>query len=332
MEEIEKAARRAADLSRQLLTFARHQIVEPRVIDLNALTRDADKLLRRLLREDIELVTRLTPAAGMVRIDPGQLEQVIINLAVNARDAMPNGGRLTIETSNVLLGPDYVAGHPDIVPGEYVQLAVSDTGQGMDRETLSRLFEPFFTTKARGQGTGLGLAICYGIVRQAGGAIWVYSEPGRGSTFKVHLPKVRAAPELPRAAEVSAAPPRGRETILLVEDEAPIREIAARGLQAQGYTVLVAADGAEAARIGRERLREIDVIVTDLVLPLLGGREVVARLRQERPDLPVVYMSGYAPNTVADREMVDEHSSFLAKPFTPQTLGLRVRELLDRRR
>jgi len=331
LQEIEKAARRAADLSRQLLTFARHQVVEPRVIDLNALTRDADKLLRRLLGEDIELVTLLAPDVGAVRIDPGQFEQVIINLAVNARDAMPNGGRLVIETSNVVLGPDYVAGHPEVVPGEYVQLAVSDTGHGMDRETLSRLFEPFFTTKAHGQGTGLGLAICYGIVRQAGGAIWAYSEPGRGSTFKVHLPKVDAAPETPHATEVNVAPPRGRETILLVEDEAQIRDVAARALQAQGYTVVVAADGAEAVRIGRERLREIDVIVTDLVLPLLGGREVVARLRRLRPDLPVVYMSGYAPGTIPDREIVDRQAAFLPKPFTPQTLGLRVREMLDRR-
>jgi CheY-like chemotaxis protein len=196
----------------------------------------------------------------------------------------------------------------------------------MDRETLSLLFEPFFTTKAPGHGTGLGLAICYGIVRQAGGAIWAYSEPGRGSTFKVHLPKVDAAPETPHAAEVNVAAPRGRETILLVEDEAQIRDVAARALQAQGYTVLVAADGAEAVRIGRERMRDIDVIVTDLVLPLLGGREVVARLRRLRPELPVVYMSGYAPGSIPDREIVDRHAAFLPKPFTPQTLGVRVRD------
>ena len=297
LQEIDKAARRAADLSRQLLTFARHQVVEARVLDLNALTRNADKLLRRLLGEDVELVTLLAPDLGAVRIDPGQFEQVIVNLAVNARDAMPNGGRLTIETSNVILGPDYVAGHTGVAPGEYVQLAVSDTGHGMDRETLSRLFEPFFTTKGHGQGTGLGLAICYGIVRQAGGTIWAYSEPRRGATFKVHLPRVHAVPEAAPASDASATAPRGQETILLVEDEAQIRELAARALRAQGYTVIVASEGMEAVRIGRERLREIDAVVTDVVLPLLGGREVAARLRQERPMLPVLYMSGYTPGT-----------------------------------
>jgi len=331
LREIEKATRRAADLSRQLLTFARHQIVEARVIDLNELAREADKLLRRLLGEDIELVTLLAPDLGPVRIDPGQFEQVIVNLAVNARDAMPHGGRLTIETSNIVLGPDYAAGHPDVVPGEYVQLAVSDTGHGMDRETLSRLFEPFFTTKEHGRGTGLGLAICYGIVRQAGGTIWAYSEPGRGSTFKVHLPKVDATPEAPHAVEVNVAPSHGREMILLVEDEAQIRDVAARALQAQGYTVIVASDGAEAVRLGRERLRDIDLVVTDVVLPLLGGREVVARLRQDRPSLPVVYMSGYTLGTIPDRELIDRDTAVLSKPFTPQTLGIRVREVLDRR-
>jgi PAS domain S-box-containing protein len=332
LQEIEKAARRGADLSRQLLTFARHQVVEPRVVDLNALTRNADKLLRRLLGEDIELVTRLAPDVGAVRIDPGQFEQVIVNLAVNARDAMPNGGRLTIETHNVVLDSEFLAGHTSIAPGEYVQIAVSDTGHGMDRETMSRLFEPFFTTKEHGRGTGLGLAICYGIVRQAGGAISVYSEPGRGSTFKVYLERADAVAEAPPSADAPTTVLRGDETMLLVEDEAPIRELAARALREQGYTVIVAADGAEAVRIGRERLAEIDAVVTDVVLPFLGGRELAAQLRRDRPRLPVLYMSGYSPSTMPGREFVDRDSAFLLKPFTPRTLGERVREILDTRK
>ena len=330
LSEIEKAARRAADLSRQLLTFARHQMAQPRVVDINALTRDADKLLRRLLGEDVELVTLLAPELDAVRIDPGQFEQVIVNLAVNARDAMPNGGRLTLETSNVVLGADYVASHAGITPGEYVQLAISDTGHGMDRDTLSRLFEPFFTTKEQGKGTGLGLAICYGIVRQAGGTIWAYSEQGRGATFKVHLPKVDALPEVASTADVVEAAPRGRETVLLVEDEPQIRELAARTLQAQGYTVIVAMDGAEAVRLGRERASEIDGVVTDVVLPMMGGREVASRLRQDRPSLPVLYMSGYTRGSIPDGELMDQHTAFLSKPFTPRLLAERVREVLDR--
>jgi two-component system, cell cycle sensor histidine kinase and response regulator CckA len=330
LHEIEKAARRAADLSRQLLTFARNQVVQARVVDLNELTRGADKLLRRLLGEDVELVTLLAPELGSVRIDPGQFEQVIVNLAVNARDAMPDGGRLTIETSNIVLGREYAASHTGIEPGEYVQLAVSDTGQGMDRETLSRLFEPFFTTKGQGKGTGLGLAICYGIVRQAGGAIWAYSEPGRGATFKVHLPKVDAVPDVEEVVDVALAAPRGRETILLVEDEGQIRQLAARALEAQGYTVIVAADGTEGVRLGREHLHEIDALVTDVVLPMLGGREVAMRLRQDRPGLPVLFMSGYTRGAIPDSEGHDRLTGFLSKPFTPRALAERVREILDR--
>ena len=330
LQEIESAARRAADLSRQLLTFARHQVVQPRVVNLNELARGADKLLRRLLGEDIELVTLLEPALGSVRIDPGQFEQVIVNLAVNARDAMPNGGRLTIETSNIALDQEYAATHTGVAPGEYVQLAVSDTGHGMDRETLSRLFEPFFTTKDQGSGTGLGLAICYGIVRQAGGAIWAYSEPGRGATFKVYLPRVDAAPDVEALVELPAAAPRGRETVLLVEDEGQIRHLAARVLEGHGYEVITASDGIEAVRIGRERLTEIDALVTDVVLPLLGGREVAARLRHERPTLPVLYVSGYTRGTIPDGELLDPNTAFLSKPFTPRLLAERVREVLDR--
>jgi PAS domain S-box-containing protein len=330
LEEIEKAARRAAELTRQLLTFARHQVVQPKVLDVNELTRGADKLLRRLLGEDVELVTLLASDLAAVRIDPGQLEQVIVNLAVNARDAMPNGGRLTIETRNIALDSEYAASHANAVPGEYVQLAVSDTGHGMTRETLSRLFEPFFTTKGPGQGTGLGLAICYGIVRQAGGNIWAYSEPGQGTTFKVHLPKVDAPAEPLTGEEHDTAPPRGRETILLVEDEDQIREIASRALRAQGYTVIVAANGEEAIAFARDRAADIDLVVTDIVLPLVGGREVATRIRRERPGMPVIYMSGYTRGVIPDPELLGPGTLFLSKPFTPSELARRVRELLDR--
>jgi two-component system cell cycle sensor histidine kinase/response regulator CckA len=330
LDEIQKAAHRATDLTRQLLTFARHQVVRPRVVDLNALTHGADKLLRRLLGEDIELVTLLAPDLGSVRIDPGQFEQLIVNLAVNARDAMPNGGRLTIETANITLDTDYVATHANAVPGEYVQVAVSDTGHGMDRKTLSRLFEPFFTTKAEGRGTGLGLAICYGIVRQAGGNIWAYSEPGRGASFKVHLPKLDVPLDTANGGPAPAAVPRGRETILLVEDEDQIRDVAARGLRAQGYTVVTAANGAEAEAIARARFEEIDVLVTDIVLPLLGGRELAARLRADRPSLPVIFISGYTRGVVSDVELVGENTLFLSKPFTPSELARQVWDILHR--
>jgi PAS domain S-box-containing protein len=330
LDEIQKAAHRATELTRQLLTFARHQVVRPRVVDLNVLTRGADKLLRRLLGEDVELVTLLAPDLGPVRIDPGQFEQLIVNLAVNARDAMPNGGRLTIETANLTLDTDYAATHANAVPGEYVQVAVSDTGIGMDRKTLSRLFEPFFTTKAEGKGTGLGLAICYGIVRQAGGNIWAYSEPGRGATFKVHLPKLDVPVDAANGAPAPAAVPRGQETILLVEDEDQIREVAARGLRAQGYTVVTASNGAEGEAIARARLEQIDVLVTDIVLPLLGGRELAARLRADRRNLPVIFISGYTRGVVSDVELVGENTLFLSKPFTPSELARQVWDILHR--
>jgi PAS domain S-box-containing protein len=328
LTEIESAARRAADLTRQLLTFARTQVVQLRVVDLNALTRGADKLLRRLVGEDIELVTILAPDLASVRIDRGQFEQVIVNLSVNARDAMPNGGRLTIETQNITLGADFVATHAGAVVGDFVQLAVSDTGHGMDRETLNRLFEPFFTTKDQGKGTGLGLAICYGIVRQAGGNIWVYSEPGRGTTIKVHLPRVDTPPDV-IDVDSRAEPPRGREAILLVEDEGQIRELVARVLRGQGYTVIVASNGEEASRIASDQTLHLDLVVTDVVLPLVGGRELVSRVRRERPLIPVIYMSGYTRGAVADAELLDEHTSFLSKPFTPSELAKKVREVLD---
>jgi signal transduction histidine kinase/CheY-like chemotaxis protein len=331
LNEIEKAAQRATALTRQLLTFARRQVVEPRVLDVNALTRGADSLLRRLIGEDIELVTILEPPIASVRVDPSQFEQVIVNLAVNARDAMPEGGRLTVETRNVTLDEHFVARHPGAAQGKYIELAVTDTGVGMDRETLGRLFEPFFTTKPTGQGTGLGLAICYGIVRQAGGYIWAYSEPGRGTTFKIYLPRVEETPVPVSSAAEPGPAAGGRETILLVEDESQIRELAARALRSLGYTVITATNGEEAVGVARARLDDIDLLVTDMVLPLRGGREVAARLRDKRPGLRVLYMSGYTQGVLPEKDLIEADSLFLAKPFTLSELSRRVRELLDRR-
>ena len=326
--EIGKAAGRATELTRQLLTFARHQVVQARVVDVNALTRSADKLLRPMLGKDIKLVTLLAPDLGATLIDPGQFEQVILNLAANAREAMADGGRLTIETRNVTIDEDSVARHAGANTGEYIELAVSDTGRGMDRETLDHLFEPFFTTKD--QGTGLGLAICYGIVRQAGGIISADSENGGGSTFRLLLPRVNAPIEVDTAADSPAATPRGSETILLVEDEEQIRRLTSRVLKGQGYTVLTAADGEEALAIARDQLGRIDVLVTDVVMPLLGGRDLASRLRRERPDLPVMYMSGYTRGVIPDAELQDDGTDFMSKPFVASELVRRIRRLLDR--
>ena len=332
LQEIELATRRAADLTRQLLTFARRQLVAPKVIDLTDLTRNADRLLRRLIGEDVELVTILKSDLGAVRVDPGQFEQVLVNLAVNARDAMPNGGRITIETDNVEFDAAYAATHPDVTAGPYVRLAVSDTGTGMDKETVSRLFEPFFTTKAVGRGTGLGLATSYGIIRQAGGHFSVQSEPGRGSTFRVCLPRVNAEPEpvVTGRLATEVAAPRGRETILVVEDEVQVRALTENALRAVGYRVISAGNGEEAMTIARTRLAEIDLLVTDVVLPLLGGRELVARLRAERPGLPVIYMSGYTRGSMDESDLLERDVVFQSKPFTQSELAHRVRELLDR--
>ncbi len=329
--EIHRAAERGAQLTRQLLTFARTQVVQPRVVDLNELTRGAEKLLRRLLGENIELVTRLDPMLGLVRVDPGQMEQVIVNLSVNSRDAMPAGGRLTVETRDVCLNADDTAGHAGATPGRYAQLSVTDTGHGMDHETLGRLFEPFFTTKSPGKGTGLGLAICYGIVRQAGGYIWAHSEPGRGSTMEIHLPVVTTAEIAVTVPEDALAVPRGRETILLVEDEQQIREVVSRVLTRTGYRVLVASTGREGLELAAQHGAEISAVVTDVVLPHLGGQELVAQLRQERPSLPVIFVSGYTQGRVLEAELQQPRTLFLAKPFTPSDLARSVRDLLDRR-
>jgi two-component system cell cycle sensor histidine kinase/response regulator CckA len=330
LHQIEIAAERAAQLTSHLLAFARKQITEPKVIDINALVQGIDKLLRRLIGEHIALKTLCQAGLGSVRMDPTQVEQIVMNLAVNARDAMSAGGTLTIETSNVELGSDYAFTHPEVTAGEYVMIGVSDTGSGMDPETLLRIFEPFFTTKEQGRGSGLGLATCYGIVKQAGGSIWAYSEVGLGTTFKVYLPRVRealSAPE-PKRPVVS---PSGHETLLLVEDDELVRRIAARILTSHGYEVILAGDGEEAIRRFSEVQGKIDALITDVVLPKVSAKELVAELKRRKADLRVLYTSGYTENTVVHQGVVDADVNFLAKPYLPSDLTRAVRAVLDKK-
>ena len=331
VEEIHQATQRAAALTQQLLAFSRRQVLQPKVINLNALVPDIEKLLRRLIGEDILFVTVLHPSLGNVRADPGQLEQVIVNLAVNARDAMPDGGRLTIETRNVELDEAYAAEHPAVKPGRYVMLAVTDTGVGMDEETKARIFEPFFTTKVRGKGTGLGLATVYGIVQQTGGHIWPYSEPGRGTTMRVYLPRVDA-PADPIEHPRDAAPEtlRGSETILVVEDEAPVRAVTRQLLERNGYTVLEAPDGPSALALvdGEAGGRHIDLLLTDVIMPGMSGRELAAQLNERRPNVRVLFMSGYTDDAVVRHGMLEPGLAYLEKPFRPTALLRKVRGVL----
>jgi len=327
--EIRKATLRAADLTRQLLAFSRQQVIAPTVLNPNAVVADMDKLLRRLLGEDVELRTTLATDLATVKADQNQLEQVLLNLAVNARDAMPGGGKLTIETQNVELDQDYVRGHLSAQPGPYVMLAVSDTGVGMDAATQARIFEPFFTTKEKGKGTGLGLATVYGIVKQSGGWIWVYSEPGRGTTFKVYLPRVAeaaapAAPTPPAPASV-----RGSETVLVVEDDELIRKLVQKVLKANGYTVLVAGSGGDAEQVAGQHQGPIHLLMTDVVLPGLNGREVARRLTAARAGIRVLYLSGYTDDAIVHHGVLEPGVAFLQKPFAPTALSRKVREVLD---
>ncbi len=328
--EITRAAQRAADLTRQLLAFARRQIIEPRIVDLNGLVLNVDRMLRRLLGEDVELETAAEPALWRVRIDPGQFEQVLVNLAVNARDAMPEGGRLTIETSNVVLDEEFARHHTTVHAGPHVLLAVSDSGMGMDADVLAHIFEPFFTTKEVGKGTGLGLATCYGIVKQNRGSIWVYSEKGLGTTFKIYLPRAEEAVEPREVAEPRhAAAQRGSESVLLVEDETIVRDLAAAALRRQGYQVTTASTGVEALDLTRQALRPFDVLVTDVVMPQMGGLPLAERLRVEYPDLKVLFISGYTENTITRDGVLTPGMTLLQKPFTPGQLVQRVRDLID---
>ncbi len=329
--EIVKAANRAASLTQQLLAFARKQIITPKIVNLNELVLNIDKMLRRLIGEDIEFVTLPGTDLWPVKVDPIQLEQVLINLAVNSRDAMPTGGRLTIETGNVFLDEDYVLQHVEVTPGPYVMLALSDTGVGMEEQTRAHLFEPFFTTKEKGKGTGLGLATCYGIIKQAGGYIWVYSEPGKGTTFKIYLPHAGGSATWPERSSVLTSDLSGHETILLVEDEPLVREMTAQVLRTHGYNVLVAENGSEALSVAHDLSSPIHLVITDVVMPQMSGRQLADILRGNRPGIKILYMSGYTENSIVHHGVLEEGIAFIAKPFTPTGLLKRVREELGTR-
>jgi nitrogen-specific signal transduction histidine kinase/CheY-like chemotaxis protein len=326
---IDQAADRASALTRQLLAYSRRQVLQPKVINLNSLVVNLDKMLQRVIGEDIDIRTIAGPNLGSVKSDPGQIEQVIMNLAVNARDAMPNGGDLTLETANVDLDDIYAQKHPGTVSGRYVMLAVSDTGIGMDAETRSHIFEPFFTTKSVGRGTGLGLSTVYGIIKQSGGSIEVYSELGQGTTFKIYLPRIEAPAEPLQAAQGPASRVEGTETILLVEDEAQVRELAAAVLTSCGYTVLVADSRRTAASICDAHKGDVHLLLTDVVMPGGGGREVANQVLARHPKIKVLYMSGYTTNAIVHHGVLDPGTFFLQKPFTPAVLSAKVREVLD---
>jgi len=328
MEEIKKACGRATSLTRQLLAFSRKQMLQAKVIDLNTIVADIDKMLRRLIGEDIDLVSVLDPIPCKIKGDAGQIEQVIMNLAVNARDAMPRGGKLTIETGQVLLDQSSAEKHVIVKSGPYAMLAVSDTGCGMDRDTRRRIFEPFFTTKEMGKGTGLGLSTVYGIVKQSEGTICVYSEPGQGSTFKIYLPLVE---EVVEANEFRAEPTElvwGQETILLVEDEEIVRDLTSQILEMSGYQVLVAVNGEDACRVCREHTGDIHLMLTDVVMPQMSGRELAERVELMRPEILVLYMSGYTDDAIVRHGVLEKDMPFLQKPFTPDSLTLKVRNVL----
>jgi signal transduction histidine kinase len=329
VEQINNAALRAASLTRQLLAFSRQQVLEAKVLNLNQVVRGFESILRRLLGADVELTTLLASNLWNVRADEGQIEQIAMNLAVNARDAMPEGGKFTIETANVELDDDYARAHPEVSAGAYVMLATTDTGMGMDRKTQARIFEPFFTTKEPGRGTGLGLATVFGIVKQSGGHIWVYSEPGNGSTFKLYFPKVTAAAQQTRPSE---RPPResyrGDATILLVEDDEPVRVVARNILRRNGYVVLEASNAGEALLLSQQHGSPIHLLLTDIVLPRMSGQKLADRLKLQRPEMLVLFMSGYTNGGTLQHGVPNTDATYVQKPLTPSSLARKVREVL----
>lgn len=329
LNEIKNAGDRAAALTRQLLAFSRKQVMQPRVLDLNDVISNLEKMLCRMIGEDFELRTALHSAVGNVKADPGQVEQVIMNLVVNARDAMPTGGKLSIETANVYLDESYAREHVSVVPGPYVMLAVSDTGMGMDEKTRQHIFEPFFTTKEAGKGTGLGLSTVYGIVKQSGGNIWVYSEIGKGTTFKIYFPRVTEEAEAYRHAPGIPSIPKGSETILLVEDAELVRTLAWDVLLASGYRVLQAANADSALAICERNKHRIDLLLSDVVMPGMNGNELAQHLLTLHPEMRVLFMSGYTEDTIIHHGVLDEGINFLQKPFSPGALAVKVREVLD---
>jgi signal transduction histidine kinase/CheY-like chemotaxis protein len=323
------AGDRAASLTRQLLAFGRKQVLQPSVVNLNSVIVDVDRMLRRLISENVEIVTKPSPKLGSVKADIGQIEQVLLNLVINARDAMPSGGKLTMETANVELDDDYANKHAGVRPGAYVMLAVSDTGGGMDAETQSHIFEPFFTTKELGKGSGLGLATVYGIVQQSAGHIWVYSEPGRGSTFKVYLPRIEEPAE---AVSRPAAPMptiRGNETILVAEDDRQVRDLTVAILKACGYLVIELENVLDAERVCQQHQAGIDLLLTDVVMREMSGPDLARRLQKIRPQTKVLFMSGYTDTAIVHQGVLDPGIAFLPKPFTPSGLAGKVRQVLD---
>jgi nitrogen-specific signal transduction histidine kinase len=328
VEEIQKAGKRAADLTRQLLMFSRQQVLEAKVLDLNEVLTGMDKMLQRILGADVDLVSLPVQPLGRVRADPSSVEQVIMNLVVNARDAMPTGGKLTMETGNVVLDEAYAQAHLGVKPGPHVMLAVTDTGTGMDKATLTQIFEPFFTTKEIGKGTGLGLSTVFGIMQQSGGSVWVYSEPGEGTTFKVYFPRVDASVEATRATE----PPttlRGSETILLVEDDDQVRVVVRGILRRSGYHVIEARNAGEALLHSEEHAGTIDLLLSDVVMPQMSGPALAKRLASVRPNMKVLCMSGYTDDSIVRHGVLEAHFAYLQKPITPEALTMKVREVLD---
>jgi signal transduction histidine kinase/ActR/RegA family two-component response regulator len=328
-QEILKAARRAAELTQQLLAFSRKQVLSPRMLDLNALISDFGRMLPRLIGEDIQMVIKPGDSLWKVKADPAQLQQVMMNLAVNARDAMPQGGQLVLEVANTHLDKEYAQRHVGVQPGDFVMLAVSDTGSGIPPEILPHIFEPFFTTKEQGKGTGLGLPTVYGIVKQSGGFVWVYSEVGHGSVFKVYLPRAEGITEQPPEERVAGArPSQGSENILVVEDEEAVREATCEYLASRGYTVLQAGNGADALQVLEQFGKTVHLLITDVVIPGMSGAELGKQVRELRPGTRVLYISGYTENTVVQHG-IEAASGFLQKPFTLASLGHKVREVLE---
>jgi CheY-like chemotaxis protein len=329
LDQINQAGQRAASLTSQLLAFSRKQILQPKILDLNDAISDMSKMLRRLIGEDIEFIAITRPGLRPVNADPGQIQQIVMNLAVNARDAMPQGGKLTIETAIVDLDEDFARKHAAMSAGPYVMLAISDNGIGMDAETQARIFEPFFTTKGPGKGTGLGLSTVYGIVKQSNGFIWVYSEPGKGTTFKIYFPSAEGKITKVTAESKSELGFLGFETVLVVEDETPVRALACRILRDRGYNVLEAADGMEALRIAQEYAGEIHLILADVVMPGISGSTLVSRLEATRPGIKALYISGYTDNAIVHHGILDSNVAFLQKPFSTDDLACKVREVIN---
>jgi PAS domain S-box-containing protein len=328
LSEVLSASERARELTRQLLAFSRQQVLEPRVVNLNEVISHVERMLERLIGEDVEFTALKAKDLGSVRVDPGQIEQVLLNLVVNARDAMPKGGKLTLETANVELDETYAAEHPPVVAGSHVMLAVSDTGHGMDRTTQERIFEPFFTTKEIGRGTGLGLSTVFGVVRQSGGHIWVYSEPGKGAVFKLYFPRAQAEAHVP-GHRPRPVPRSGTETVLVLEDEEHVRRVVLAMLARTGYRVLEAATPARAIDIASDPAQGIDLLLTDVVMPTMSGPEVVERIRELRPKLKAICMSGYTDETVFRHGILESGVAFLQKPITPDSLRQKIRSVLD---